>query len=1210
MGSVGSQICCFLRRACDPEQRVEMRSLAAQPAPPTPQPLKGYTPYAGPGQLATGVAVATPVPCASAAPVMACATPVEMSPVCQNGFPCTPHAESIPVTGMAVSSRSVPQTLSQAQVQLPGKRKSLLVGINYFGTEAELSGCIADVKRMQPFLEQLGFPCDQQCQMVLLDAPGWPHYRRPTLANMRQAIRWLVHDVRTGDALFFHYSGHGGREPSASGADGYVETLCPEDYDEEGMLLDTELFETLVRPLPSGCRLTCLMDCCHSGGVLNLPYLFTGTEANLKQALAGKAVSLALSKDWLRDLQSMRSGNPLGLLEDAASMGLGLWGLWKEHQATKGTNEAGFSTDEAGNVGLAVGEVVAITGCRSDQTSADVGNVQAQFHVQSRRGSTLIGRRRSSTGSAGGALTSVFIESLQDQSAASFTYLTLLEQIRARLDEEDFEQVPQLATSLLIELSQPFSLTTISLPAQTSARGHSTGAMDGSPGIASGSSALLAGFLSSMASAPQGAAMLNEARGAGDEASALAELSAAAQGFAASQMLGGGAIWWQGETFEQRPSIQTDGASPSSSASRSDEEVGASDEAEDDWLSSDLEDVAEAATDVFDDDCVGFPWTPHDKGGRFSVALLRMRIPPLPQLWAVLAAVKGKALPRKPRHPHSKTRKKKPSQLPAHIKELCRVHRGLSEIQARHDQLPLPLQIPARQAAQYLLLPGVLGDCVNVVGTYADRGTMAAVREAGSDVADYVAQFQLFRLLHIAKLNKDVFGQPKKKSLTKKIKDTRVNLKRVYSIGPERVEGMLKAVSKVRHPTLSLRKRRRPKLPFFEIWTACATINRAATLLADLQAAKCNITGHGTDSEMYVTAEEFADRLDRQASKSKGKTGEVMINVDVIETILLEDTGVSQDGKFIKPDAVEKAFDRVNSNNEEPRHSKERKGTGFITKAMMMDILSKVEDEGDEEELQSTAEAVSGTGPARRNSRCKERKGTGYVSKDKLQKPDCLLAMGSIDSVAGGLVLLHGTPMDQRRLHRGDTRGLLEDAQLDLPVRRRWPHWLKAFIKAGLQPALQLRLAELADWESKAGLKTLLANKHLGKSQEDGFETGDQCHTAASGYKVDGVVQALSSELLNMQLSQLFVSDPCWGLRSSKCAAAKRSLPGWRILTCKGVSDLSYDLPSRCIDQLLSDILSASGVEGCPAAPNRGKGPGWADVAGDRPPDAEAGALR
>ena len=96
---------------------------------------------------------------------------------------------------------------------------------------------------------------------------------------------------------------------------------------------------------------------------------------------------------------------------------------------------------------------------------------------------------------------------------------------------------------------------------------------------------------------------------------------------------------------------------------------------------------------------------------------------------------------------------------------------------------------------------------------------------------------------------------------------------------------------------------------------------------------QCNVTGHGTDSEMFatrrhvnsscermhtvhatrdgshyllpalpetwiqkysceiktqVTAEEFAEKLDRQASKSKAKTGEVMINVDVIETILLE----------------------------------------------------------------------------------------------------------------------------------------------------------------------------------------------------------------------------------------------------------------------------------------------------------------------------------
>lgn len=165
-----------------------------------------------------------------------------------------------------VAGTPVTQAAMQPRVELPGKRKSLLIGINYFGTNSQLNGCIADVKRMRPVLEQHGFPSDKKHQMVLLDDPSWDAMRRPTLQNMRKAIRWLTCDAKTGDALFFHYSGHGGREVDANAQSGYVETLCPEDYNSAGMLLDTELFETLVRPLPSGCRLTCLMDCCHSGG--------------------------------------------------------------------------------------------------------------------------------------------------------------------------------------------------------------------------------------------------------------------------------------------------------------------------------------------------------------------------------------------------------------------------------------------------------------------------------------------------------------------------------------------------------------------------------------------------------------------------------------------------------------------------------------------------------------------------------------------------------------------------------------------------------------------------------------------------------------------------------------------------------------------------------------------------------------------------------
>jgi hypothetical protein len=34
---------------------------------------------------------------------------------------------------------------------------------------------------------------------------------------------------------------------------------------QSGAIVDDELFELLVRPLPAGCRLTVVFDCCHSG---------------------------------------------------------------------------------------------------------------------------------------------------------------------------------------------------------------------------------------------------------------------------------------------------------------------------------------------------------------------------------------------------------------------------------------------------------------------------------------------------------------------------------------------------------------------------------------------------------------------------------------------------------------------------------------------------------------------------------------------------------------------------------------------------------------------------------------------------------------------------------------------------------------------------------------------------------------------------------
>lgn len=386
----------------------------------------------------------------------------------------------------------------QAQMPLTGKRRSLLIGINYFGSSAELNGCVNDVRRMQPILHKLGFPPDPQSQMVLVDdgSSQWG----PTKENMRRAIQWLVQGAAAGDSLFLHYSGHGGRE---SKSDGYHETLCPVDYEKAGCIEDTELFQILVRPLPSGSRLTCMIDACHSAGALDLPYLFTGTEENLKKALAGEAIEMAMSKNWIHSLQKWDAGDPSALLMDVGGLGLGLWNLWKKKEDSEGADKTGFRTEEGQNVALAVGEVIAISGCRSDQTSADVGDVGRQFNLnpQFRSG-------------AGGALTSAFLEAMETWASNQPSWLQLLEGIRQKLTESGFSQVPQLASSLLIDLNCRFSVDQICLPAQAGGNqgGGSAGGGGGNNGGARSRSAggddSSNNYLAAIAAAPLGMAML------------------------------------------------------------------------------------------------------------------------------------------------------------------------------------------------------------------------------------------------------------------------------------------------------------------------------------------------------------------------------------------------------------------------------------------------------------------------------------------------------------------------------------------------------------------------------------------------------------------------------------------------------------------------------------------------------------------------------
>ena len=64
------------------------------------------------------------------------------------------------------------------------------------------------------------------------------------------------------------------RDTSGDEKDGYDETLIPLDYQTSGQIRDDDLLRHVVVAMKAGVFVTSIMDCCHSGTVLDLPYNF------------------------------------------------------------------------------------------------------------------------------------------------------------------------------------------------------------------------------------------------------------------------------------------------------------------------------------------------------------------------------------------------------------------------------------------------------------------------------------------------------------------------------------------------------------------------------------------------------------------------------------------------------------------------------------------------------------------------------------------------------------------------------------------------------------------------------------------------------------------------------------------------------------------------------------------------------------------------
>ncbi|ORX34836.1 caspase domain-domain-containing protein [Kockovaella imperatae] len=293
--------------------------------------------------------------------------------------------------------------------QCTGRRKALCIGINYFGSSSQLAGCINDARNVQKFLIERYQYRPEDIVMLTDDAQN-PR-QIPTRANMIQAMQWLVAGAQPNDALFFHYSGHGGQTKDLDGDedDGYDEVIYPVDFKQSGHIVDddsdTNRHEIMVRPLPPGCRLTAIFDSCHSGSCLDLPYIYS-TEGVIKEpnllAEAGQGI-LGAGMSYLR-----------GDLGGAIS---GVFSLGKQMM-----NQNSGARERTIQSKTSPADVVMWSGCKDSQTSADTQEA----------------------GRATGAMSYAFIAALTKYPQQSYVQLlnTIRDELRGRYDQK-----PQLSAS-------------------------------------------------------------------------------------------------------------------------------------------------------------------------------------------------------------------------------------------------------------------------------------------------------------------------------------------------------------------------------------------------------------------------------------------------------------------------------------------------------------------------------------------------------------------------------------------------------------------------------------------------------------------------------------------------------------------------------------------------------------------------------------------
>lgn len=113
------------------------------------------------------------------------------------------------------------------------------------------------------------------------------------------------------------------------------------------------MHDIMVRPLPPKCRLTAIFDSCHSGTVLDLPFVYS-TKGEIKEKNLFKHASQGIFSAGV----AYARGDRDGALSSIMSLGKQLF-------------ESRDIADEVRRKNTSHADVIMFSGCKDDQTSAD-----------------------------------------------------------------------------------------------------------------------------------------------------------------------------------------------------------------------------------------------------------------------------------------------------------------------------------------------------------------------------------------------------------------------------------------------------------------------------------------------------------------------------------------------------------------------------------------------------------------------------------------------------------------------------------------------------------------------------------------------------------------------------------------------------------------------------------------------------------------------